>query len=614
MWSRVLFSVFFFLALTSGVAQSSGSDRLALIIVQSKNMGPRIDPKIDVHIPTIVWPPSLVSNGSNRLLSLMTGLDWEGKDYDLSFSVRAGELAPDLQSYRADGFDSLLSRGYFLARERYLGNLQVRPVSRPSGLPTTSHIGLLLSADRSNDIHPIAFDAAAQEHGLLVFEAESWEEQNMISTAVQGRSLVLELPDPNFVSGPNVDPNDLLGHVFFRGIGWPDGWPIDPETKVAGLIRARNALKVLLHPESFAWTKSPPAHDSPRLWFAHVRGLVPTLFFSFSLIIIYALGSAAYCITVEHRGHLASWAMIGTALAPAAFLISGMADRIWGVEIWFWTFSAALALLGTLGHFLRLTLQRWGFDSHPLLAFSLVGLAACVIGDPTWSPLSRVFSPAGQSLSPEAIGAVACYLCCAITFLQPTNGGKFFQPTFGQWVGRGLALICFLAALFGMGWWSGGDWVLCTFPILAWLAGEALLPPPFFVVWALLPHGANPYQSASDLWRYGSASSPLGCVPDLNTVHALNVFYYLDFLLNPGTILFGLTLGTIIVLSNNFFLRQIWHSNYRDPRVRAMPTLALGLLATGILAPVLLPAAMIAGFGALIVVLYSALQPANLDL
>jgi hypothetical protein len=620
--------------ITAAPPTASGEGNSALIIIQSAHMGPSLDPKFDTHIPTVVWPPSFTQNGSNRLLSLMTGLDWKGDDNDFSFRVRPEEHSPDLQAFESDNFLSLKARGYFSARQGFLNGTNVRPVSRPTGLPTTSFIGLLLALDSSNIIRPIPYSDVRQEPGMIVFEAESWEEQSEVSAAVLGRSLVLELPESKPISGPTATPDEILGHVYFRGIGWPQGWPIDPETGVPGLIRARNAVRLLQHPESFAWTINSPAHDTPAVWFGHVRGLTPTLLFTFSLVIVYVIGSAVYCIVVEHRGQLAAWVMVGIALAPADLLLSGRMDRAFGVEGWFWWFVAMVMTLGALSHWATQFFQRVFPGTHRLLGPAFIGLLACTLADPTWSAFSSVFTTSGNNLSAESIGAVAAYLCGVVAFSQPSNfrepvaeaaadpslprilepvatekaSSALLRATKSQWFARIVAFVCLLVTASGLIWWSGDDWTYRTFPILAWLIGEGLFSAPLLLLWALLPHGPTPYGGVSDVWRHGAAGSPMGCIPDLAAYKALNISRYLDLLLNPGAMLFGLTAGTVGVVGDRFFVRQLRVLVFRDPRTRALPWLTLALAAAGILNPVILPACVIAGFGAMLSVFYTAVR------
>jgi hypothetical protein len=100
----------------------------------------------------------------------------------------------------------------------------------------------------------------------------------------------------------------------------------------------------------------------------------------------------------------------------------------------------------------------------------------------------------------------------------------------------------------------------------------------------------------------------MGCIPDLAAYKALNISRYLDLLLNPGAMLFGLTAGTVVVVGDRFFVRQLRVLVFRDPRTRALPWLTLALAAAGVLNPVILPACVIAGFGAMLSVFYTAVR------
>jgi hypothetical protein len=607
---RILFGLLFLSALAAaaqGPARfTSGQPMAALVLIKTSNTGPPVDPNLDPRVDTVVWPPSLTLCGSNRLLSLMTGLDWKGDDYDLSFSPNDEGAPPERQSFEARNFAALSGRGYFTARERYLGRLNVSAVSRPQGPPASSPVSLLLALDQGNHIRPVPFGKFGGRAGLLVFEAESWEEQNEVSAGVQGRTLVLELPEAHAINGPYVNPEEVIGHVYFRGLGWPRGYPVDPSTGIPGLIRARSAVKLLLQPESFEWVSQPASHDTPTLWFAHVRAMTPILLFTFSLVIVYVLGSAVYCIIVEHRGRLAAWVMTGIALAPADLLLSGWLDRVFGIEPWFGFFVVTATILGSLAAVLQQFFTRAFPEAHRLLGVAVVGLGASLLGDPNWSAFSSVFTASGNRTSPEAIGAATAYLCAVVAFAQPTKPERSLAGAPAQWFARAVALGVALLVALGSVWLSGDDWTYRTFPLLAWLIGERLFAPPLLLGWALLPHGPNPYGGSSDVWRHGVVSAPFGCVPTLDGAKALNLSRYLDFLLNPGAMLFGLTAGTVLVLTDRFFVRQLRLLFFQDGRIAALPWLTAALAAAGALNPVILPAAVIAGFGAILSVFYAA--------
>ncbi len=271
-------------------------------------------------------------------------------------------------------------------REQWLNGEPVYALSRPIGTANPNVLLMALGA-RANRINPLAYNGVWPNKGLLVFEAESWGEAEDVATRCGGRALVLQLPDP---------AKNIWDSFFLRGRGWPlvnaGALPLDPSTGVAGLVRARNALTLLLHPTAFTWMgASASRRMSSGDGFPDVRhgGLI--LLVTGMTLLACIIGFATYSIMIEQKAPVALTLLMTASLAPAGIMLLGVLERNFGLDN---VAGYVILVCLALGLALALThgMVRWLVkEPHPLLACAMVGLIACSVGDAKWSYFSGIF-------------------------------------------------------------------------------------------------------------------------------------------------------------------------------------------------------------------------------
>ena len=555
----------------------------ALIVISAKAPKPALDPVYAGHFQTLLWPAEF-DNGTNRMLSLLSGVDWRGEKADASF--RPG---PSGRGFVAVYYASLRKRGYLTRRATWLEGTPVYAVSGPVGVGSANPDSLLLAlGEASPTVTPVPFNGPWPESGLLVFEAESWNQADELAARCSGRVLVAEVPTAPFAT---------VGNFYLRGRGWPAtlsaGFPTDPTTGVAGLVRAQSAVSLLQHPERFDWREAPDAKDVAWRWFPYVREAGLLLLPAGMTLLAVVIGLATYSISLEKRGRLAAAMLLAAGLTPAVLIFAGSMDRRFGLDNQLAWFAVASVVTVSASAGVYFVIRKAFPGTHPLLAVSLVGTVACVLWDPKWSLLSGLFGYNTSQSSPEAVGAFVAYLTGVVAF---SRGSTAAAAWFGRFAIAGVLAL----GLVGDAWWAADRLEAVLLPVIALASGEGWMRWPWLFILAFVPN------NRTDVVRHGFAWTPLGCLTEARGVGAVNLFDYAAFAVYPGVWAMGLIAAYVFLFGGGFVMRQFRLVLRQDPRTRALPWAAAGLGAASVFNPGLLPGAVLVAFGALIAVFYTA--------
>jgi hypothetical protein len=437
-------------------------------------------------------------------------------------------------------------------------------------------------------VSPLAYNGIWPDNGLLVFEADSWSEAEDVASRCGGRTLILQLADRRIGSWDSF---------YFRGRGWPvetaGSLPFDNSTGIAGLIRARNALSLLLHPERFVWHDRPDSKDVVWKWFPEVRhgGLI--LLVAGMTLLACIIGFATYSIMLEERAPLAATLLMSAGLTPAVLLLLGALERRFGLDNGVGLLLLECVIIGVGLASIHGIVKRLFPGAHPLLACSLIGLVTCLAGDAKWSYLSGIFGYNTSTFSPEAIGTVVAYLTAVVAFSRGAGA-------LAAWFGRAVVLTVLAVGWYAHGWWATDPWLAILIPALALFAGEGWMRWPWLFILAFIPNGR------SDVVHHGFGWSPLGSLTDIRQIGAVNAFDYFAFIVYPGLWAMGLILLYVSVFGGEFVKNQMRVIARRDPRMKGLLWSALGLAAMGLFNPALLPSAVFVAFGALIAFFHTA--------
>ena len=545
----------------------------ALVLIPHVKAQPVIPTADYFHEEWIRWPVDQAGL-NNRILSLACGVDLQAEGADMGFRLLPGGDRISRNGAR------LAARGFFEARRRYLGEVRTSAVLGENGTVSPSVLILALDSPETQ-IRPRRLPEVAGKGGLVVAEANSWDDVDRIARGVSGRTLVVEYPP---------DGTDGWSRYWKRG-PWPVGAPTERNLGIPGLVRARRALALLVRPETFEWQTTDVGHwGGANRWLEHGHGIGEDVLLLWAVLGALVLAWAFAQVMNEDRGPFVSELLVLVALSPAALVLGGSLARFGGLEAWpIWLSLAWVALYGGV-RLLNLLFRTTLPEAHPLLPVCLVGLLTLTLFDPLWSDLSGRFGRIDVDVSGPALGACLAYLTGSAAFAR------------GRWFGRGLVLAALVYGVVAHPWWVAGHSAFVVLPAVAWAASEGLFRPPLLFVCALLPSG---------LWRMAHEGVVWG-VGDLRAfadeARATNLWLDAAFLISPlwvGTLIFLATLGLV---GNRFLAYRLGRLLRHDPRLRAIPWAAAATLALSVTEPLALPAAPVVGLGGLLVLAYDGLR------
>ncbi len=544
----------------------------ALILIPHASAGPNLPSADYLHGEWIRWPENQGDGRFNRLLSLVTGVDLQGEVADGNFRA-AGDGWLSAHASR------LADRGFFAAREAYLGRLPTYVLLNSRGtVGAEMRLLGLESPNKAVVAHP--YEAPLPAEGLVLYEAKDWDHAIWLTKRVE-RSLIVEFPP---------DGTDGWSRYWLYG-AWPKGTPTAGDVGVPGLIRAREALALLIRPSAFEWHSSDLGRwGGASRWLEYGRDVSPvvlSLWFCVAALVV-AWGVAQ--VMNEDRGPFVSELLVGLALSPAAIVLGGAMARVGGLEAWpIWLALASLILYG-LSLLVGLGVRRWWPDAHRLWPVCLLGILTFALLDPIWSDLSPRFGHFDVDVSGTAVGAAVGYLTGAIAFAP------------GRGFGRALAVAALLWGATARPWWVDGHSAFLVLPAAALAASEGLFRPAALLLFIFLPTG---------IWRIvrdGVAWNPLNLLTNAGQARALNFWQHFAFGISEGWIGTFCLVALGLLLGTRFLAYRLHKLLHLDPRLRAFPWMLASVAALGFTEPLLLPAVPVLVFAVLVVLAYDGLR------
>ena len=548
----------------------------ALILIPHDAAGPNLPTGDFLKAEWILWPEAQIDGVNNRILALATGLDLRGETGDAKFLNGENEDRIPQNGARLE------ARGVFEARSAYLGSTPTTVVRTRQAIAGTVSPSVLLIALKGPDaiVRTQGFDAPLPPEGLVLYEALGWDDARALSDRIGGRTLTVEYPP---------DGTDGWSRFWLRG-SWPKGVPTESDVEVPGLVRARQALRLLLYPEAFTWHPDDVGRwGGANRWLIHGHEALPGMiawFLSTAFVVAWAVAQ----VMNEDRGPFVSRLLVITALSPAALVLGGASAHAAGLEAWPVLLVLATGGLYGLSLLLELVVRRTLPETHPLWAPSVVGFATLVLFDPLWSDLSQRFGPLPTDVPPEALGALVAYLAGTVAFAPD------------RWLGRATVVAVVLWGVIDGPWWVGGHSALLLLPAVVGIAAEGLFRPALLGLFALLPTGVIAFA------RNGIAWNPLDLLRSGDEVRATNLWLHFSFLFSllwVGTVSLFAMLG---LLGNRFLAYRLGRLLRHDPRLRVLPWAVAGTLALGVTEPLCLPAVPVVAFGAMIALAYDGLR------
>lgn len=552
---------FIVLLLLSGIARCTD----ALVLISPERAAPIVDESRYIQGEWLLWPPEDRPSGSNRLLSLLTGMDWTGTKDELVFGLRDGK-------YLSLAIQELGRRGYFVARDQVV-QAPSFAVGSASGFARPAALFLAMDG-RSLQVTPLTLKDRWPP-GVAFAEAESWDEVAAIAGKAGGRVLVVEYPP---------QPDDRWSRYWLRGSGWGTRLPTFRDFDVPGLIPASQAGALLLHPNRFRWVENDAGNwGGANRWLTFIHHAGPLTFSVLSFLAGFLAGCTVYLISTEEHARLGGTSLKYLTLLPATVLLAGQATRWLGPPAFVLALCVSFSILvlasQALGAFFKSTSPR----ANPMLALALVGLVATALSPPLWSLYSNVLGINPLPLSPEAVGSLFAYLVGVCAFVQ--RAGPIV------WLGRFLVLATLLWGVLLNPWWVAGQWPFAALPLVALFVGEGR-----FRLWTLPVFGLLPLADGR-LLRHGVVWAPGNLYPSLTSRDSLNFARHAEFFMSFGFLVSFLVAGAMAVFVERYFFHEIRRTLLRDPRMMALFQAAAACAAMGLFQPLMLYPALFCAIG-----------------
>lgn len=562
------------------ICARAGGPSDVLVLIPPERAGPNVDLNIWIHPEWVLWPPA-VGLGENRLLSITSGIDWEGSGYDLSFRKAGSE-----HTWIPNAGRDMERRGHFSAVREILRDRKLVPLEGPSGVASPS--ALLISATTSGPIDAIPLNGPLPSGAVLVYVTQDWNELPQIAQKAGGRMIVVEYPPP---------PGQSWSRMWRWDKHWPQGIPTSPSLRVAGLLQAKDLMKVLLRPESALWVPNDTGDwGGANRWFEYTQWANRIVYLVAGFLFAYVLLCAAYCVSREEKGRFATLLIRCAMLFPLAVAVDGPLTRWLGLGAWAAALSLS-AIFSALAYVLSLFIwRRFDPDVHPLLPLVVIGAVTTAFCEPTWSLTSRVFGFELLPISPEGSAIFLTYVVGACAFVR--SGSIAFA-----WSIRILAVALTLWGLLPGTWWSNGWTPFALVPLVALVAGEGWFRPPFLLLLACLP------TSVLEVVKSGVVFAPGGLIEERRDEFAMNLVRHAEFIASPFLWGYLLLTAGVLLVGGKFFMRQMRVTARRELPVRAVAWSAAGVLALGLLQPYLLYTGLVLVIGGTLFLLHDALLP-----
>ncbi len=549
---------------------SAQQESNAIILIPHDAVSRAINPDAYNHDLWIWWPAASNPNGNNRLLSLVTGLDWSAPSTDLAFTQQTSQI------FSSEGFERLRANGILSARKALMGSSRTEVLRDPRGFASAD--SLLLGLAESRQVRTLAFSSAVLPGALAVYSALTWDDAEDLAHRCTGRTLIIEYPPL---------PGEQLSAAWLQGI---KGVPVFKSTGVRGLIPATEAFKLLVNPATFEWRNGDDA-ESPQKWMGAITTRKPIELSIVFLLTALAALAGLWSIAAENGN---KFTRVGIALALGllpSLLISGNAAQFTGLRAWdglpFLAFFSLVMAFVPLHCLLRII---WP-GSHPLFPLALYATAIALVADPLRTVLSSVFATQSQPISPISAGVLIAALTSSVAL---SLGGGFWCRVLAVIP----AFVLLFAGNFGHPWWSAYPGTGMA-AILAVLAGAGAMQIYYLPIFALWPFLIKP-------WNGRLAYNVGGLLVKGSDIHAINAAAHAEFLLSPAWLSLLAAVVLAVLFGTRYMRHQIRRAFLAKPESRALFWAALSTSAMGFREPFFLTSALIVLIAAFLVLLFDA--------
>jgi hypothetical protein len=495
------------------------------------------------------WPTPAAGDGLNRLLSIASGIDWEGAERNFAFRPATPH------HWRSRGLADLQRRGYAVALSKRLGEQRILALEDDAGAVSTQ--ALIVAADpRYATVESISPLSPLRPDGIYVTEAKNWDEVERLVRRGGDRLLVVEYPP--------IMPGHF-SHVWLRGPGWENLSVASPTKGADGYLAATDLLPLLMA-DPVRTTAIEP-WKTPRRWIAFAYGPARiAVGFGFVGMLI-GLVAATWSVVEERRVRWRQELAAVSLLVPAAWLQCGWLCRGLGPELVTGWLVVSILALALVTHALRRVL---GQDT--LLTTFLVGFAASVSGEVIYGPISPVFTT-GAAFS----------LCIVIGYLTGLAGSIPRQSTVGPWIVR-LAGIAFVLLPISAPFCLSGIQppLLLGLTVSAIACGERWLPP--VVPWVIAV--GIPFVKGIG---HGYIFSRHELYANYWDPQALNLASVVARVSSPEWSVAEIAVIAVALVGFRFLKHQLRRLHRLDPRVGSVIVLAGICAILGIAMPTLLP-------------------------
>ncbi len=569
----------FALALVCFVASlaSAFSQNNVLILIPTGSAGPAVDIHTYTKGEWALWPARTGQSGNNRLLSILSGVDWVGESGDLKFR-QVGN------TWQSTNYESLQRRGYFSARHSIIGKTRTALITNAEGSAKPEAMFLALNDD-SAFLEHVGINEVWPPDRLLIYEALGWDDAEMVARKAGGRAIEIEYP-------PELQ--NWWTQVWFKGRGWPNGLP-NPD-QVPGLIPSSRLGALLISPQSLTWTRDDSAHwGGANRWLEHIRGPGTIVFMGIGFLTLAIVSVGVYIVLSEKRSLVIGAFLAFVSIIPSVVVVAGWFTRLSGLAGWpIWLILAAVCVSG-LSAQATLLQRKFLARAHPLFACSVVQVLLLATLDPKWGEYSPVFGWIRLETSPEVVGALFASMVGIVAFSRGTGAN----------VRSAIWAFMILLTLFGFvaqPAWTGGHSYFALLPLVALAAGEQWLLPLGLLV------GAFGVCALVPALTHGYAWMPGGLIHNISERGAVDISRYAQFLFSPAFLGSVFTAIALSLIADRFFFHQLRKLLRTDLRLRGVLCGAAAALVIGLVQPLLLHGALVACLGSLLVLLFDGVR------
>lgn len=556
-----------------------------LVLIQGERFEPPVEPDAYIHPTWIKWPAPSGPVGSNRLLSLLSNLDW-------SFGLEAFGFEPlSGTGWRIRNLSALNAVGWFRSRRALLGGSQTFLLTDSAGNVQRPAQALALGSDGDESSRRI--DSPWPPNALGIISARSGDDVAAVVRRTSGPVLVVEYPPPARQDWSRIW---LVGKT-----AWPKGLPYEPRIGVPGLLRANAAVPLMLRPHDFPWRPAPRNWAGANRWLAYLQRATPFYFLFFGFVAAGLAIGGFWFASQEQNGPGLSLALRIFAMAPAATVLGGniaLYAGLPGASIWI---LVSLAVLSGASALLA-RIVPGDLRSEPLFAWGLVGFLVLWFGSPTYSLFSPIFARTLAGDSGFYLGALLAYFIAAVRPVLRLDRARI------GWL-CGLALVLLLPlALHAIGWQGGLSlgfapvdlcFCACCFPAGVVSSRLAFVAPAILMLGRVI-------QTAT----FGFAFLPNGLVATDSQAGATNIFDLASFLVSPGFLGLVFLVGSVALFASAYLSHRIKAALRRPPLCAPSLRIAAFLAVGGIWSAVLLQASLVLVGAAVLVLLETLVRPA----